>query len=116
MDREVQERPLSVPGWGGVILSPSAQDRPSRLGPTAEGRSDSRVLHLHPWGQARYPVGGRRREDEPQEGVRVRAYTDDDEHQGDELGEPRWERPEGTTSLLPGLAWTTRSHPTEVPD
>ena len=52
------------------------QDRPSRLGPAGEGRSDSGVLHLHPRGQARYPEGGRRREDEtPAGGVRVRANT-----------------------------------------
>jgi hypothetical protein len=50
------------------------QDRPSRLGPAGEGRSDSRVLHLPPRGQARYPEGGRRREDEPpRQGWRVRA-------------------------------------------
>ena len=41
------------------------QDRPSRLGSAGEGRSDGGVLHLHPRGQARYPEGGRRREDEP---------------------------------------------------
>ena len=36
-------------------------------------------------GQARYPEGGRRREDEPLgEGWRVRANAGDDEHQGDE--------------------------------
>ena len=34
------------------------------------------MLHLHPRGQARYPEGGRRREDEtPAGGVRVRANT-----------------------------------------
>jgi hypothetical protein len=43
----------------GVGVHPLAisQDRPSRLRPTGEGRSASRVLHLHPWGQARYPGG-----------------------------------------------------------
>ena len=53
--------------WAGVELHPLAigQDRPSRLGPAGEGRSDGGVLHLHPRGQARYPEGGRRREDEP---------------------------------------------------
>ena len=51
--------------WG-FILSPSARTGPSRLGPAGEGRSDGGVLHLHPRGQARYPEGGRRREDEPQ--------------------------------------------------
>jgi hypothetical protein len=61
------------------------QDRPSRPGPAGEGRSDSRVLHLHPRGQARYPEGGRRREDEPPgKEWRVRAHAGDDEHQGDE--------------------------------
>ena len=49
----------------GFILSPSARTGPSRLGPAGEGRSDSGVLHHHPRGQARYPEGGRRREDEP---------------------------------------------------
>ena len=43
------------------------------------------MLHLHPQGQARYPEGGRRREDEPPRGGwRVRANGGDDEHQGDE--------------------------------
>ena len=66
MDREVPERPLSVFGWGRwFILPPSARTGPSRLGPAGEGRSDGGVLHLHPQGQARYPEGGRRREDEP---------------------------------------------------
>ena len=51
----------------GVHPLAIGQDRPSRLGPAGEGRSDSGVLHLHPRGQARYPEGGRRREDEPQE-------------------------------------------------
>jgi hypothetical protein len=50
---------------GGSILSPSARTGPSRPGPAAEGRSDSGVLHLHPPGRARYPEGGRWREDEP---------------------------------------------------
>jgi hypothetical protein len=67
------------------ILSPSARTGPSRLGPAGEGRSDRGVLHLHPRGQARYPEGGRRREDEPPgEGWRVRADAGDDGHQGDE--------------------------------
>ena len=58
----------------GFILSPSARTGPSRLGPAGEGRSDGGVLHLHPRGQARYPEGGRRREDEPLgEGWRIRA-------------------------------------------
>ena len=53
-----------------------------------EGRSDGGVLHLHLRGQARYPVGGRRREDEPPgEGRRVRANAGDDELQDDELVE-----------------------------
>ena len=70
---------------GGFTLSPSARTGPSRLGPAGEGRSDGGVLHLHPRGQARYPEGGRRREDEPHgEGWRVRADAGDDEHQGDE--------------------------------
>jgi hypothetical protein len=92
MDREVQEQPLSVSGWGGVHPLAIGQDRPSRLGPAGEGRSDSGVLHLHPRGQARYPEGGRRREDEPQ-ARRVRANTGDDEHQGDDIrGAARPER------------------------
>ena len=71
-------------GWG-FILSPSVRTGPSRLGPAGEGRSDGRVLHLHPRGQACYPEGGRRREDDPPgEGWRVRANAGDDEHQGDE--------------------------------
>jgi hypothetical protein len=58
----------------GFILSPSARTGPGRLGPAGEGRSDGGVLHLHPRGQARYPEGGRRREDEPLgEGWRIRA-------------------------------------------
>jgi hypothetical protein len=69
----------------GFTLSPSSRTGPSRLGPAGEGRSDGGVLHLHPRGQARYPEGGRRREDEPPgEGWRVRAKPGDDEHQGDE--------------------------------
>ena len=41
-------------------------------------------------GQARYPEGGRRREDEPLgEGWRVRANAGDDEPQGDEHLENR---------------------------
>ena len=61
--------------WG-FILSPSARTGPSRPGPVGEGRSDGGVLHLHPRGQARYPEGGRRREDEPPgKGVRIRANT-----------------------------------------
>ena len=52
------------------------QDRPSRLDPAGEGRSDGGVLHLRPRGQARYPEGGRRREDEPPgRGWRARAST-----------------------------------------
>jgi hypothetical protein len=63
--------------WG-FILSPSARTGPSRLGPAGEGRSDGGVLHLHPQGQARYPEGGRRREDEPPgKGWRVRANTEE---------------------------------------
>jgi hypothetical protein len=70
--------------WG-FILSPSARTGPSRLGPAGEGRSDGGVLHLHPRGQARYPEGGRRREDEPPgEGVARTRHTEDDEHQGGE--------------------------------
>jgi hypothetical protein len=69
MDREGQERPLSAFGRGGFHPLAIGQDRPSRLGPAGEGRSDSRVLHLHPQGQARYPGGGRRREDEPRKVV-----------------------------------------------
>ena len=66
------------------ILSPSARTGPSRLGPAGEGRSDGGVLHLHPRGQARYPEGGRRREDEPpREQWRVRANAKDHEHRGD---------------------------------
>jgi hypothetical protein len=77
--------PVSVLLRQGFILSPSARTGPSRLGPAGEGRSDGGVLHLHPRGQARYPEGGRRREDEPPgEGWRVRAKPGDDEHQGDE--------------------------------
>jgi len=69
---------------GGIHPLTIDQDRPSRLGPPGEGRSDGGVLHLHPDGQARYPEGGRRREDEPpEERWRVRANTDD-KHQGDE--------------------------------
>ena len=62
---EVRERHCRC--WAGVGVHPLAigQDRPSRLGPAGEGRSDGGVLHLHPRGQARYPEGGRRREDEP---------------------------------------------------
>ena len=57
-------------------LSPSARTGPSRLGPAGEGRSDGGVLHLHSPGQARYPEGGRRREDEPpREEWRLRANT-----------------------------------------
>jgi hypothetical protein len=77
--------PVSVLLRQGFILSPSARTGPSRLGPAGEGRSDGGVLHLHPRGQARYPEGGRRREDEPSgEGWRVRANAGDGEHQGDE--------------------------------
>jgi hypothetical protein len=51
-----------------------SQGSPSRLNPWGEGRSDGRVLHLHPRGLARYPEGGRRREDEPSPAeARVRA-------------------------------------------
>jgi hypothetical protein len=64
-----------VDGWS-FILSPSARTGPSRLDPAGEGRSDGGVLHPHPRGQARYPEGGRRREDEPPgEGWRVPANT-----------------------------------------
>jgi hypothetical protein len=63
--------------WG-FTLSPSARTGPSRLGPAGEGRSDGGVLHLRPRGQARYPEGGRRREDEPlREGWRIRASTEE---------------------------------------
>ena len=59
------------------------QDRPSRLGPAGEGRSDSGVLHLHPRRQARYPKGGRRRQDEPPgKGGASAPLPEDDEHQG----------------------------------
>jgi hypothetical protein len=71
-------RAVTVRVWlrWGFILSPSARTGPSRLGPVGEGRSDGGVLHLHPRSQARYPEGGRRREDEPPgEGWRVRANT-----------------------------------------
>ena len=44
-----------------------------------EGRSDGGVLHLHPRGQARYPEGGRRREDEPQGKGRAFAPNAGDE-------------------------------------
>jgi hypothetical protein len=66
MDREVEEQPLSVlaEAWDS-----SSRHRPGQvladLTPAGEGRSDGGVLHLHPQGQARYPEGGRRREDEP---------------------------------------------------
>ena len=73
-------RGATVSGWlrWGFTLSPSARTGPSRPGPAGEGRSDSRVLHLHPRGQARYPERGRRREDEPpREGWRVRANTEE---------------------------------------
>ena len=77
MDRKVLERTaVSVGLRWGFILSPSARTGPSRLGPAGEGRSDGGVLHLHPRSQARYPEGGRRREDEsPREGWRIRAHT-----------------------------------------
>jgi hypothetical protein len=71
----------------GVGIHPLAvgQDRPSRLGPAGEGRSDGGVLHLHPRGQARYPEGGRRREDDPPGGnAHSRQYQGDDEDHGDE--------------------------------
>ena len=60
-------RAATVSAWlrQGFILSPSVRTGPSRLGPAGEGRSDGGVLHLHPRGHARYPEGGRRREDEP---------------------------------------------------
>ena len=80
-------RAATVSVWlrQGFTLSPSARTGPSRLGPAGEGRSDGGVLHLHPRGQARYPEGGRRREDEPPgKEWRVRANTGDVEHQGDE--------------------------------
>ena len=83
---EVEVHPLAI-----------GQDMPSRLGPASEGRSDSGVLHLHPRGQVRYPEGGRRREDEPQEGVRVRANAGDDEHEGDDHTRGR---PAGAVPLM----------------
>jgi hypothetical protein len=66
MDRKCKSGTVSVWLEWVFILSPSARTGPSRLGPAGEGRSDGGVLHLHPQGQARYPEGGRRREDEPQ--------------------------------------------------
>jgi hypothetical protein len=70
-------------GVGGHPLA-IGQDRPSRLGPPGEGRSASRVLHLHPGGQARYPEGGRRREDEPLRKECAFAQIQRDEHQDDD--------------------------------
>lgn len=65
MDREVQNHHCQC--QAGKVVHPLAigQDRPSKLGPPGEGRSASRVLHLHLVGQARHPGGGRWREDEP---------------------------------------------------
>ena len=80
-------RAATVSVWlrRGFILSPSARTGPSRLGPAGEGRSDGGVLHLHPRGQARYPEGGRRREDEPPgKGGAFAPIPGDVEHQGDE--------------------------------
>ena len=65
MDQDMQERHGHCLAEAAFILSPSARTGPSRLGPAGEGRSDGGVLHLHSPGQARYPEGGRRREDEP---------------------------------------------------
>ena len=101
-------RAATVSVWlrWGFILSPSARTGPSRLGPAGEGRSDGGVLHLHPRGQARYPEGGRRREDEPPgEGWRVRANTGDDEHQGDEHLETG---PRGGSAPVPPCVWPRR--------
>jgi hypothetical protein len=75
MDREVKNSYRQCLAEVGGHPRAVGQDRPSRLGPRGEGRSDSGVLHLHPGGQARSPEGGRRREDEPPKGVRVRANT-----------------------------------------
>ena len=76
MDREAQEPHCGCLAGAGIHPLAIGQDRPSRLGPAGEGRADSGVLHLHPRGQARYPEGGRRREDEPPgKGWRVRANT-----------------------------------------
>jgi hypothetical protein len=92
----------------GFILSPSARTGPSGLGPAGEGRSDGGMLHLHPRDQARYPGGGRRREDEPPgEGWRVRANTQDDEHQGDKcnfIGQERDEQVNGI-GRAPSAPW-----------
>jgi hypothetical protein len=74
----------------GVHPLAIGQGRPSRLGPAGEGCSDGGVLHLHPRGQARYPEGGRRREDEPQGegGAFAPNAQGDDEHQGDKDSTP----------------------------
>jgi hypothetical protein len=90
----------------GFIHLPSVRTGPSRLGPAGEGRSDGGVLHLHPQGQARYPEGGQRREDEPPgEGWRVRAKGEDAGHQGDEHLETH---PRGGSAPVPRCVWPRR--------
>jgi hypothetical protein len=75
MDQKAHKRPLSYLAEAGFILSPSARTGLADLGPPAKVVQTVGVLHLHPRGQARYPEGGRRREDEPREGVaRSRQY------------------------------------------
>ena len=90
----------------GFILSPSARTGPSRLGPAGEGRSDGGVLHLHPRGQARYPEGGRRREDEPPgKSGAFAPILRDVEHQGDEHLESG---PGGGSAPVPPCVWPRR--------
>ena len=62
-----------------------------------------------PRGQARYPEGGRRREDEPPgEGWRVRVNAGDDEHQGDEhlVSGPRGARAPVPPCMAPVAAFS----------
>jgi hypothetical protein len=66
MDREVQER-ITVSGWlmQGFILSPSARTGPADLAPWAKVVQTVGCSTFTHGAKARYPEGGRRREDEP---------------------------------------------------
>jgi hypothetical protein len=66
MDREVQERLLSVLGWGGASSSRHRSGQVlADLAPGAKVVQTVVCSTFTPGAKPRYPEGGRRREDEP---------------------------------------------------
>jgi hypothetical protein len=85
MDREVQEHPLSVFGWGGCS---SSRHRPGQvLAGLAPRAKVVQTVVCSTFTRGAKPATRRVADGErmnPQGRVRVRANTEDDEHQGDE--------------------------------